>query len=111
MSRYKSLLALFFIACIRNVQAQTSASAAPSCSSTISPQHAQPSVAAGWTAQVVASGLTDPRGIIFDGEGHLLVVQQGKGIASLALEGDGPCVRATGDPQDIVLDEAVSATR
>lgn len=113
MSGSKSLLAALFIACV-NAQGTiaTSASAsgsAPACSTTIAPQHAQPSVAPGWNAQVVASGLSSPRGIIFDSEGHLLVVQQGHGISSLTLTGDeGACVRADGDPQDIVVDSNVS---
>ena len=105
MAGLKSLLALLLIARV-SVHAQTSTAAA--CSSTIAPQHA-PTVAAGWTAQVVASGLRDPRGIIFDQEGHLLVVQQGYGISSLTLTDDeGACVRATGNATDIIVDSAVS---
>lgn len=106
MTGSKSLLALCFIA---GVQAQSSTASAASCSSTIAPAHGQPSVAAGWQVNVVASGLRDPRGILFDGEGHLLVVQQGYGISSLELTNDaGACVRATGDPTDIIVDESVS---
>lgn len=59
---------------------------------------------------MVASGLADPRSIVFDQEGHLLVVEQGRGISSLTLTGDeGPCVRAEGDPQLIIDDEDVSS--
>ncbi|KAF2120882.1 soluble quino protein glucose/sorbosone dehydrogenase [Lophiotrema nucula] len=106
MTGLKSLLALYFIA---GVQAQSSTASAASCSSTIAPAHGQPSVAAGWQVNVVASGLRDPRGILFDGEGHLLVVQQGYGISSLELTDDaGACVRATGDPTDIIVDESLN---
>jgi len=52
--------------------------------------------------------LNAPRGIIFDASGHLLVVQQGYGISSLALTDDGgACVRA-GKPTDIIVDEALN---
>lgn len=110
MARVKSLLVAFHIACV-GVQAQstTAPASAAACSSTITPQHAQPSVASGWSAQVVASGLADPRGIVFDQEGHLLVVEQGRGISSLTLTGDeGVCVRAEGDAELIIDDEEVS---
>ncbi|KAF2654383.1 soluble quino protein glucose dehydrogenase [Lophiostoma macrostomum CBS 122681] len=103
MSGLKSLLALLFIA---RVNAQTSTAAA--C--TIAPSNAPTiSVAAGWTAQVVASGLKDPRGIIFDQEGRLLVVQQGYGISRLTLTDDeGACVRANGNATDIIVDSALN---
>lgn len=59
--------------------------------------------------QVVASGLTDTRGIIFDSDDHLLVVQRGYGISSLTLtQDDGACVRAEGGPHDVIVDERVS---
>jgi glucose/arabinose dehydrogenase len=77
------------------------------CSTTVSPKNAAPSVASGWDVKVVATGLTKPRGIIFDNSGHLLVVQRGKGIASLSLTDDGgSCVRA-GDPVDVIEDSTV----
>ena len=57
---------------------------------------------------MVASGLTSPRGIIFDSSGHLLVVQQRKGVVSLRLTDDGgSCVRA-GNVTDVVADTTVS---
>ncbi|KAF2002884.1 soluble quino protein glucose dehydrogenase [Amniculicola lignicola CBS 123094] len=107
MAVFKTLLALCLSAGIK-AQSSTTASSA-TCSSTIAPQHGQPSVAAGWNVQVVASGLTDPRGIIFDRSGNLLVVQQGYGISSLQLTNDnGACVRAQGDPRDIVVDATLN---
>ncbi|KAF2704490.1 soluble quino protein glucose dehydrogenase [Pleomassaria siparia CBS 279.74] len=78
---------------------------ATACSSTIAPRYT-PLVASGYSVQVVASGLSAPRGIIFDSEGHLLVVQQGYGISSLNLTDDGgACVRA-GEPTDVIRDDA-----
>ena len=48
-----------------------------------------PIAADGWSFKVVASGLNSPRGILFDGNGGLLVVQQGAGIIHLALNDSG----------------------
>ncbi|KAF2271537.1 uncharacterized protein EI97DRAFT_504937, partial [Westerdykella ornata] len=70
----------------------TAAAASAECpSSTIEPLHARPSVASGWSARVVASGLTRPRRMVFDGEGGLLVVEWGVGIARVRVGGGG-CV-------------------
>ncbi|KAF2199037.1 soluble quino protein glucose dehydrogenase [Delitschia confertaspora ATCC 74209] len=91
----KQLLNSLLVLCFstHGVQAQTSSSAP--CSTTISPKYAAPSLAPGWEAMVVASGLTKPRGIIFDSNGHLLLVQEGHGISSLELrDNGGACVRA-----------------
>ncbi len=79
------------------------------CQSTIAPQHAAPSVAPGFRVDVVANNLRTPRGILFDSEGGLLVVEQGHGISRLNLDGAGACVRATGNVQTVVDDTSVSA--
>ena len=91
---------------VLSVNAQTTASA---CSSSIAPQHAAPSVAPGFKVQVVANGLRDPRGIMFDREGGLLVVEQGHGVSRLRLGGEGSCVGVEGEVQRVVEDESVSA--
>ncbi|OCK80256.1 soluble quino protein glucose dehydrogenase [Lepidopterella palustris CBS 459.81] len=96
MPRFSSLFLLPFLAL---VNAQTSSTA--SCSTTLTPKNAAPSVAPGWDVKLVAAGLTNPRAIIFDSSGHLLVVQQGKGIGSLSLtDNGGSCVTA-GSPSDL----------
>lgn len=52
-------------------------------SSCLSPSGSiRPTVASGYSLQVVATGLARPRGIAFDDQGHLLVVQSGSGIIS-----------------------------
>lgn len=60
-----------------------------SCSVTLTASYPTPSVAAGFSARLIANGLTTPRGIIFDSQGHLLVVEQGSGIVALSLTDDG----------------------
>jgi len=93
---------------VGGIGAQSSSASASACASTIPPRHGQPSVAAGWNVQVVASGLTDPRGMVFDSEGGLLVVQQGRGIARVRFtEDEGACVRAEGNVEDVFMDEGV----
>ena len=64
---------------------------APSrCSTTLIPTNAiKPSVASGYRAALVATGLTTPRSIQFDRSGNLLVVEQGRGITSLQLDDNG----------------------
>jgi glucose/arabinose dehydrogenase len=113
MAALRSLLAVAFVACSVSAQNTTTQAAAyptsTACASTIAPRHGQPSVAPGWLVQVVASGLTKPRGIVFDSEGNLLVVQQGYGISRLNLTSDaGACVRAQGNATDIIVNKEVS---
>lgn len=77
-----ALLGLLFLSAL----AQSSSS----CSSTLTPTHSiKPSIASGYRAALVATGLTDPRSIEFDSAGNLLVVQAGAGIESLQLQDDG----------------------
>lgn len=88
--------------------ARAQTSSAPTCSTTLTPKNAAPSVASGWEARVVATGLTNPRGIIFDSSGHLLVVQQGKGIGSLSLTDNGGACVIAGQPSDVILDSTLN---
>lgn len=63
------------------------------CTSTLSSSYPAPIVSNGWAFQLVATGLTSPRGILFDSNGGLLVVQQGLGVIHLALsDSGGTCV-------------------
>ena len=59
------------------------------CSNSLSPANGPPVVAKGYTARVFANGLTKPRGITFDTEGNMLVVESGKGITALKLKDEG----------------------
>jgi glucose/arabinose dehydrogenase len=61
-----------------------------------SPKYAAPVVAKGFTARVVISGLTRPRGMIFDSEGNLLVVQNRKEITAFRMTNAGGCVKTAG---------------
>ena len=63
------------------VSAQSSCGPSPSGS-------IQPSLASGYRMQVVATGLSSPRGIILDGSGNLLVVEQDRGLVSAHTLGE-----------------------
>lgn len=80
------------------------------CPTTISPsQGIQPSVASGYAAAVIATGLTDPRSLEFDSVGNLLVLEAGKGVSSHVLnDGDGTClsIRAS---KDLIKDKRVGS--
>jgi glucose/arabinose dehydrogenase len=80
------------------------------CSVNLPPATTAPIVASGFTARVFANGLTKPRGMVFDTEGNLLVVQNGRGIIAIKLKDDGgSCVSAAGT-QSVVADTSVSST-
>ncbi|KAI9804309.1 MAG: hypothetical protein M1833_007116 [Piccolia ochrophora] len=79
-----------------------SPSSASECSDVLTPVYPAPSVLPGYRAQLVADGLTEPRGILFDSVGHLLVVQQGVGISNLELEDNGGTCVNVGRKVDVV---------
>ncbi|KAI4687634.1 uncharacterized protein J4E88_003225 [Alternaria novae-zelandiae] len=81
-----------------------STSTGAACASPIAPQNGAPSVAPGFRVEVVANGLRDPRGIIFDREGGLLVVEQEHGVSRLSMTGDGRCR----DVQMVVEDDSLN---
>lgn len=61
-----------------------------SCSTTLTPTNSiKPSIASGYRAALVATGLTSPRSIQFDASGNLLVVEQSTGLTSLHFDDNG----------------------
>jgi glucose/arabinose dehydrogenase len=52
------------------------------------------SAAAGWKYMLLATGLSKPRGLVFDTEGHLLVLEAGKGLTAHTIGTDG-CISAS----------------
>ncbi|KAL6717972.1 hypothetical protein ACLMJK_004057 [Lecanora helva] len=87
MSLY-SFASIAFVFSIFSIQAFAQSSS--SCSTTLTPTNSiKPSVASGYQAALVATGVSNPRGIAFDSSGNLLVIQSGSGIASLQLQDDG----------------------
>lgn len=80
-----------------------SAPASSSCGSALQPKYPTPSLAPGYQAQLIATNFTKPRGLVVDGNGQLLVVQQGVGITSLTIRQDqgGPCLHVS-QKRDVV---------
>jgi len=64
-------------------------------------------VAKGFTTYVLARNLSSPRGIIFDKEGNLLVLERSKGITALKLKDDNNCM-SVASKTAVVTDENVS---
>ncbi|KAF8595239.1 soluble quino protein glucose dehydrogenase [Ceratobasidium sp. AG-I] len=52
----------------------------------------QPAVASGLSARVVYNNLKEPRGLRFDSDGNLLVIERNIGITALTYRNDSTCV-------------------
>lgn len=86
----------------------TYAQAAATCANALKPSYSAPVVGAGYTAQLIATGLKKPRGILFDREGGLLVVQQGTGIQRLTFTDSGGTCLAVKDSKTLVADSGLN---
>jgi hypothetical protein len=78
-----------YIALLASLTHLLTVSAQGSCPGALTPSYAQPVFASGWTGNLIAKGLTRPRGIQLDTLGNLLVVQQGVGIVHLKFTDNG----------------------
>lgn len=100
-----SAAAMLLSSVIIAVVGQTSSS----CSTTLTPTDSiKPSVASGYRAALVATGLTDPRSIEFDSSGNLLVVQAGAGVESLQLQDNGGTCVTVKSKKTVVQASSVS---
>ncbi|KAL1845363.1 hypothetical protein VTK73DRAFT_624 [Phialemonium thermophilum] len=89
------LAALALVSTSSRCRAESTAtsSASGACPTVLVPSYQAPVVAGGYVAQLIATGLKRPRGILIDSNGALLVVQQGSGIVHLKLsDHGGTCV-------------------
>lgn len=84
------------------------AEAQQQCSNVMTPAKAAPVVAGGWVAQLVAKDLKSPRSLQWDGNGHLLVVQQGVGIQRLTFKDNGRTCLEVSESKSVVDDTGVS---
>ena len=78
---------------------------AQSCST---PSYPAPSLAAGYVARLVTSGLRTPRGIKFDSDGGLLVVESGHGITALTLKDSGNGCISVSSKKSVVSDPGLN---
>lgn len=67
-----------------------------------------PEAADGWSYRLVAKDLTKPRGILFDSEGALIVVDSGAGLVRFTLEDEGGTCVSVGEKTTLIEDEDVS---
>lgn len=67
----------------------TLVAAQTSCRNVLAPAYKPPVVAAGWQAQIVASGMQKPRTLEFDHAGGLLVLDAGRGVFRLTFKDNG----------------------
>ena len=67
-----------------------------------------PVAADGWEYRLVAQNLTRPRGILFDSDGALLVVDRGAGIKRYEIEDNGGTCVSVGEATTLTDDENVS---
>ncbi|KAK3945536.1 putative glucose sorbosone dehydrogenase [Diplogelasinospora grovesii] len=72
------------------------------CPNVLTPSYPAPVVGDGYAAQLIVSGLSKPRGIIFDSNGALLVVQAGTGILHLSLDDHGGTCLQSGKTVNLI---------
>lgn len=82
--------------------------ASAKCSPTLTASYAAPSVAEGYVARLVANNLTAPRGIKFDSQGALLVVEQGAGITALNFVDHGSDCLSVGTRKSVINDTSLN---
>jgi len=90
---------------IQTTVTTTATSSSASCA-TLTPSYDAPVAADGWKAQLIATGLTKPRGIKFDSNGGLLVIEAGVGLRRLTFtDNGGTCLSLKGNTSVITDDE------
>jgi len=67
-------------------------------------------IAKGFTAYVIARNLTNPRGIVFDKDGNLLVLEKFRGVTALKLKDEGNCTSVVSKTR-VLNDGTVSNTQ
>jgi len=82
---------------------------AQECSVKIKSEYPAPVVAEGWNARLIVSGLAKPRGILFDKNKNLLVVEAGSGIKQIKFASDdtATCL-VTGKDKTLITMRTVS---
>jgi glucose/arabinose dehydrogenase len=94
---------VFLAAAVLQVRVQ-----AQSCPS-LTADYPAPSLASGYEARLVAQGLSKPRGLIFDNNNNLLVIEREIGVTAFKVETTGSCLTLS-DKKTIVADDTVRKT-
>lgn len=92
--------------------AAASARAQDDCTSNkLTVSYPAPVAASGWEYRLVAQNLTRPRGILFDSDGALLVIDRGAGILRFEVDDNGGTCVSVGEPTTLTDDEDVSTSQ
>jgi hypothetical protein len=83
----------------------SAAAAQKGCPAKFTSKTGDPNMSNGFTARVIGNGFNNPRSLLFDSAGHLLVVEKGRGITAVTLDG-GDCVNIVGRTS-VVADSTV----
>lgn len=81
---------------------------AQGCSNSKEVDYQSPVAADGWSYRLIADDFRRPRGIVFDDDGHLLVVDSGVGIVRVQLKDDGETCISVEDKTTIVEDDELN---
>ena len=82
------------------------------CTTTITPTNSiQPSVASGYAAAVIATGLNDPRSLEIDSAGNLLVLESGLGLSSHILDDSGGIFLSLSSSKMLINDSDVGVLK
>ncbi|KAK4127301.1 soluble quino protein glucose dehydrogenase [Parathielavia appendiculata] len=90
------------------VTTTATSSVTQACSTVLTPSYPPPVVAPGWKAQLIATGLSRPRSIKFDGNGGLLVIEARKGLTHLAFTDDGDTCLSVKRNTTLITDEELN---
>lgn len=72
------------------------------CSNKLAVSYPAPEAAKGWSYQLVANGFKKPRGIEFDKDGSLLVIDAGAGLVHLSLKDEGNTCLSVGKKTTLI---------
>jgi len=108
MHHYMNIAAAVALLAASTEAQSNSSSSSGSCSSTLTASYAAPSVASGYSARLVATGLTSPRGIKFDTAGNLLVIEEEVGVSALRFEDDGDGCPNLASKDTVVADTSLN---
>jgi glucose/arabinose dehydrogenase len=78
------------------------------CATVLTPAYSAPVAAKGWKAQLIATNLTNPRGIKFDSNGGLLVLEARNGLRHLAFDDNGGTCLSVRSSTSVIEDEEVN---
>jgi glucose/arabinose dehydrogenase len=108
LSRPTTLAAAFLLAASSSSSSSTVHAQEDCASNLLQVAYPAPVAADGWEYRLVAQNLTRPRGILFDADGALLVVDRGEGIKRFEIEDNGGTCVSVGEPTVLTDDEDVS---